>query len=61
MKLGIQTGQMAAKVLRGEARCQDLPYEVIENYDLYLNPEALNAMGLAVPEDVAAVAVDVTK
>lgn len=61
VKLGIQTGQMAAKVLRGEARCQDLPYEVIENYDLYLNPEALNAMGLAVPEDVAAVAVDVTK
>lgn len=61
VKLGIQTGQMAAKVLRGEAGCQDLPYEVIENYDLYLNPEALNAMGLAVPEDVAAVAVDVTK
>ena len=61
VKLGIQTGQMAAKVLRGEAGCQDLPYEVIENYDLYLNPEALNAMGLAVPEDVAAAAIDVTK
>src|SRR3546814_1589191 len=34
IKLGIQTGQMAAKILRGETTCQDTPYEVIENYDL---------------------------
>ena len=61
IKLGIQTGQMAAKVLRGEATCQELPYEVIENYDLYINPEALSAMGIAVPESVASAAIDVTK
>ncbi|MCI9120007.1 MAG: ABC transporter substrate-binding protein [Oscillibacter sp.] len=58
-KLGVQTGQMAAKVLRGEAQCQDLPYEVIENFDLYLNGEVLSAMGIAVPENVAAQAIDV--
>ena len=61
IKLGIQTGQMAAKVLRGEATCQELPYEVIENYDLYINPEALSAMGIAVPDSVASAAIDVTK
>ncbi|MCI8328945.1 MAG: ABC transporter substrate-binding protein [Oscillibacter sp.] len=61
IKLGIQTGQMAAKILRGEATCQDTPYEVIENFDLYVNPEALGAMGLAIPEDVASTAIDVTK
>ena len=61
IKLGIQTGQMAAKILRGEATCQDTPYEVIENFDLYINPEALGAMGLAIPEDVASTAIDVTK
>lgn len=61
IKLGIQTGQMAAKILRGETTCQDTPYEVIENYDLYINPEALGAMGISVPESVSSVAVDVTK
>ena len=58
VKLGIQTGLMAAKVLTGEATCEDLPYEIIENYDLYINSEALDAMGIAVPEDVAQVAVE---
>jgi len=61
IKLGIQTGQMAAKVLRGEAACEDLPYEVIENYDLYVNPESLGAMGITIPESVSSGAIDVTK
>lgn len=60
IKLGIQTGQMAAKVLKGEAACQDLPYEVIENFDLYINPEALDAMGLVIPDSVSNSAIDVT-
>ncbi len=58
IKLGRQTGQMAAKVLRGEATCEDLPYEIIENYDLYINSEALDAMGLAVPEAIEASAIE---
>ena len=61
IKLGIQTGQMAAKVLKGEAKCQDLPYEIIESFDLYLNSEALDAMGIAIPADLAESAVDVTE
>lgn len=59
IKLGIQTGKMAAKVLRGEAACQDLPYEIIENYDIYLNPTSLNAMGIAVPDEIAQAAIEV--
>ncbi len=58
IKLGIQTGQMAAKVLRGEAACQDLPYETIENFDLYINSEVLDAMGIAVPSAVAEKAIE---
>ncbi|WP_295761552.1 ABC transporter substrate-binding protein [uncultured Oscillibacter sp.] len=61
IKLGIQTGQMAAKILRGEATCQDTPYEIIENFDLYINPESLSAMGIAVPGSVSSAAIDVTK
>ena len=59
IKLGLQTGKMAAKVLRGEAACQDLPYEIIENYDIYLNPTSLNAMGIAVPDEIAQAAIEV--
>lgn len=59
VKLGIQTGKMAAKVLTGEATCADLPYEIIEDYDLYLNTDALDAMGIAVPDSVASVATKV--
>lgn len=53
VQLGIQTGKMAAQILTGEATCADLPYETIENYGLYVNSNALAAMGLTLPEDVA--------
>ena len=53
VQLGIQTGKMAAQILTGEATCEDLPYETIENYGLYVNSNALAAMGLPLPEDVA--------
>ena len=53
VQLGIQTGLMAAKVLTGEATCADMPYETIENYGLYINSDAISAMGLTVPDDIA--------
>jgi putative ABC transport system substrate-binding protein len=60
VKLGIQTGLMAAKVLKGEATCEELPYEIIESYDLYVNPEVMDAMGLTMPDDLASTAVEVS-
>ena len=53
VQLGIQTGKMAAKVLTGEATCEDLPYETIENYGLYINSDSLSTLGITVPEDIA--------
>lgn len=53
VQLGIQTGKMAAKVLTGEATCEDLPYETIENYGLYINSDSLSALGITIPEDIA--------
>ena len=50
MQLGIQTGLMAAKVLTGEAACEDLPYETIENYGLYVNSDAAANLGITIPE-----------
>ena len=53
VQLGIQTGLMTAKVLTGEATCQDLPYETIANYGLYINSDVASAMGIAIPDDIA--------
>ena len=59
VQLGIQTGKMAAQILTGEATCEDLPYETIENYGLYVNSSALTEMGLTLPDDVAQTAEEV--
>lgn len=53
IQLGIQTGLMAAKVLTGEAACEDLPYETIENYGLYINSDAAAELGITIPDDIA--------
>ena len=58
VQLGIQTGMMAAKVLTGETTCQDLPYETISEYGIYVNSTALDAMGITLPETVAQKAVE---
>ena len=59
VQLGIQTGKMAARVLTGEATCADMPYEVIENYGLYINSKAIAELGLTLPDDIASQAEEV--
>lgn len=56
--LGRQTGAMAAKVLRGEATVDEIPYETISEYGIYINSAALARMNLTVPEDLAERAVE---
>lgn len=58
IQLGIQTGQMAAKVLRGEAACEDIPYETISEYGIYVNSDALSAMGIELPASIAGKAIE---
>ena len=57
-ELGRQTGQMAAKILKGEAKASDMPYETITEYGIYVNSEALDAMGIILPDAVAQKAVE---
>ena len=56
--LGVQTGKMAAKVLKGEAEAADIPYETIEESALYVNTDACEALGVTIPEDLMARATD---
>lgn len=58
VQLGIQTGLMAAKILKGEATCEDLPYETISEYNTYINSEALDAMGITLPAEIADTAIE---
>lgn len=52
--LGRQTGLMAAKVLKGEAKASELPYEIITEPGLYVNTEALAKFGIVLSDELAA-------
>ncbi|NLV85787.1 MAG: ABC transporter substrate-binding protein [Clostridiales bacterium] len=58
IKLGKQTGAMAAKVLKDEATCKEIPFETISEYGVYVNREACGTLGMEIPEDIAAVAIE---
>lgn len=59
--LGVQTGAMAAKVLKGEATAEEIPYETITNFDTYINSPALADMGIKVSADMSQKAIEATK
>lgn len=51
-KLGEQTGAMAAKILKGEAKPADMPVETQAEYEVYINEKAAKNIGLTIPADV---------
>ena len=58
IKLGRQTGVMAAKVLKGEVSCADLPFETISEYGVYVNSAACSELSITLPEEIVAVAIE---
>lgn len=59
-ELGVKTGKMAAKILKGEAKAADMDYETISEYKTYVNNDALKVFGITLPEDISKIAIDVT-
>ena len=51
-KLGYQTGLMAAKVLTGEAKVEDMPIEMQKEFKLVVNKDKLQKLGITLPEDL---------
>ena len=51
-KLGYQTGQMAVKVLKGEAKVGDMPIEYQDQLDVFYNSEAAAKMGMVLPDSI---------
>lgn len=52
ISLGKQTGKMAAKILRGEAKASEMAYEIIEEPNLYLNSKVAEDLGIDIPKDL---------
>ena len=58
VELGKMAGKLAAQILKGEAKASDIPYEIVTEYSTYINSDAASAMGITVPSDVAAKAIE---
>ena len=59
VELGKQTGRMAAKILKGEAKASTTNFEIIENASLYLNTKVIENLGLDVDPSFATRATEV--
>lgn len=52
VELGKKTGEMAAKVLKGEAKVNEMPYEMFESYHVYFNQKAAENLSISVDDSV---------
>ena len=50
-ELGKQTGKMAAKILKGEAKASEMNFEIITEPSLYVNTAAAEKVNLTLPEE----------
>ena len=53
-ELGKQTGAMAAKVLKGEAKASEINFETISQASLYVNNQVANDLGITLNEEFVA-------
>lgn len=57
--LGVQTGKMAAKILKGEASASELSFETISEPSLYVNTEVADTLGITISDDLKSQAAEV--
>ena len=58
IKLGEQTGKMAAKVLKGEKKASEIPFETFNHGDISLTVKVAKDLGIKLPSDVKKEAVE---
>lgn len=56
--LGIQTGKMAAQVLKGEKKASEMNFEVIKEASFYGNNKVAEELGITLPEELTASAAE---
>ncbi len=52
VKLGEKTGEMAAKIIKGEAKAKDTAYETFKDGEVIINTAAAKKIGMTIDEDV---------
>ena len=52
VKLGKQTGKMAAKILKGEEKAKDMKFETFNNGDVIINTAAAKKINMTICKDV---------
>ena len=57
--LGIETGKIAAKILKGEEKAENIDYKTIEDTIIYINSEMFEKLKIDVPEQIKNDCVDV--
>ena len=50
--LGVQTGKMAAQVIKGEKKASEINFQVIEEAAFYGNTAVAENLGVTLPEDL---------
>jgi putative ABC transport system substrate-binding protein len=50
--LGYQTGEMAVRILKGEAKPDDMPIETADGFDFYINGTIADEFGIEIPADL---------
>lgn len=51
-KLGVQTGEMAADILSGKAKPQDMPIQAQKEFNIIINEENAKKIGLTIPQEI---------
>lgn len=59
VELGKQTGRMAAKVLKGEAKASEMKFEISEESFLYINTAVAEKLGIALGDDTTGRATEI--
>lgn len=53
--LGVATGKMAAKILTGESKVEEMPIEYAPQFTKKYNPTLCEALGVTIPDDYIAI------
>ena len=52
VNLGVETGKMAAQILKGEAQAEDMEYELLTDSSLYINQAVAENLGITIPDEM---------
>ena len=61
IELGKRTGQMAAKLIKGESTASEMPYETITDDKVYINTKACNSLSVEIPSDISETAIEASE